>query len=92
MIDPVLAKLKNIDIPIVVILFAFMVISTMMVYSASIDHPTINISITKILVLYALGLVAFVACSLFDYRVLIQNCSLSLWYRDCFVGCCLFFW
>ena len=46
------AKLKNIDIPIVVILFAFMVISTMMVYSASVDHPTINISITKILVLY----------------------------------------
>jgi rod shape determining protein RodA len=68
----VLAKLKNIDIPIVVILFAFMVISTMMVYSASVDHPTISISVTKILILYALGLIAFVACSLFDYRVLIR--------------------
>lgn len=66
------AKLKNIDIPIVVILIAFMVISTMMVYSSSVDHPTINISITKILVLYAVGLVAFLACSLFDYRVLIR--------------------
>ncbi|MFD0694106.1 FtsW/RodA/SpoVE family cell cycle protein [Paenibacillus sp. GCM10027628] len=67
-----LAKLKNIDIPIVVILFAFMVMSTMMVYSASIDHPTISISITKILVLYGVGLIAFVGCSLFDYRVLVK--------------------
>jgi len=68
----VLAKLKNIDIPIVVILFAFMVTSTMMVYSASVDHPTISISITKILVLYAVGLVAFLGISLFDYRVLVK--------------------
>lgn len=67
-----LSKLKNIDIPIVVILFAFMVISTMMVYSASVDHPSIVISISKILILYAIGLIAFVACSLFDYRVLIR--------------------
>ncbi|SDN56469.1 rod shape determining protein RodA [Paenibacillus sp. yr247] len=67
-----LAKLKNIDFPIVVILFAFMVISTMMVYSASVDHPTITISVTKILILYAVGLIAFLACSLFDYRVLIR--------------------
>ncbi|MGG1555502.1 MULTISPECIES: FtsW/RodA/SpoVE family cell cycle protein [Paenibacillus] len=67
-----LAKLKNMDIPIIVILFAFMVISTMMVYSASVDHPTINISITKILVLYGVSLVAFIGCSLFDYRVLIR--------------------
>jgi rod shape determining protein RodA len=68
----VLAKLKNIDIPIVVILFAFMVISTMTVYSASVDHPSIVISISKILILYAVGLIAFLACSLFDYRVLIR--------------------
>lgn len=67
-----LAKLKNIDIPIVVILFAFMVISTMTVYSASVDHPSIVISISKILILYAVGLLAFLACSLFDYRVLIR--------------------
>jgi rod shape determining protein RodA len=68
----VLAKLKNIDIPIVVILFAFMVISTMTVYSASVDHPSIVISVSKILILYAVGLIAFLACSLFDYRVLIR--------------------
>ncbi|TXK84728.1 FtsW/RodA/SpoVE family cell cycle protein [Paenibacillus sp. N3.4] len=67
-----LAKLKKIDIPIVIILFAFMVISTMMVYSASIDHPKITISITKILLLYAVGMIAFLACSLFDYRVLVR--------------------
>ncbi|NEW04499.1 rod shape-determining protein RodA [Paenibacillus sp. SYP-B3998] len=67
-----LAKLKNIDIPIVIILFAFMIISTMMVYSASVDHPTISISITKILVLYAVGLLAFLGISLFDYRVLVR--------------------
>nr|WP_258567568.1 FtsW/RodA/SpoVE family cell cycle protein [Paenibacillus anseongense] len=64
--------MKNIDIPIVVILFAFMVISTMTVYSASVDHPSIVISISKILILYAVGLLAFLACSLFDYRVLIR--------------------
>lgn len=67
-----LAKLKKIDIPIVVILFAFMVISSMTVYSASVDHPSINISISKIIILYAIGLVGFVASSLFDYRVLIR--------------------
>ncbi|NOV04078.1 FtsW/RodA/SpoVE family cell cycle protein [Paenibacillus planticolens] len=67
-----LAKLKNIDIPIVIILFAFMVISTMTVYSASVDHPSIVISITKILILYAVGLISFLACSLFDYRVLLR--------------------
>ncbi|OPH48575.1 cell cycle protein [Paenibacillus ferrarius] len=67
-----LAKLKNIDIPIVVILLAFMVISTMMVYSASVDHPSIVISVTKILVLYAVCFIAFLACSVFDFRVLIR--------------------
>ncbi|OCT14936.1 cell cycle protein [Paenibacillus pectinilyticus] len=66
------AKLKNIDIPIVVILLAFAVISTMMVYSASVDHPTIHISVMKILILYGVSLVAFLACSLFDYRVLLR--------------------
>nr|WP_275942621.1 FtsW/RodA/SpoVE family cell cycle protein [Paenibacillus alba] len=64
--------MKNIDIPIVVILLAFMVISTMMVYSASVDHPSIVISVTKILVLYGVCLIAFLACSIFDFRVLIR--------------------
>ncbi|MGG1515780.1 FtsW/RodA/SpoVE family cell cycle protein [Paenibacillus oryzisoli] len=66
-----LAKLKNMDLPIIAILLAFMVISTMMVYSSSVDAK-ISISITKILLLYGVSLVAFVGCSLFDYRLLIR--------------------
>ncbi|UJF31998.1 FtsW/RodA/SpoVE family cell cycle protein [Paenibacillus hexagrammi] len=67
-----LAKLKNIDLPIVGILIAFMVISSMMVYSSSVDHPKIHIGVGKVLALYAVGLVAFLAMSLFDFRVLVR--------------------
>ncbi|MCD1258212.1 FtsW/RodA/SpoVE family cell cycle protein [Paenibacillus athensensis] len=67
-----LAKLKKIDIPIVVILFVFMIISTMLVYSASMDHPTISIGIQKMIVLYVIGFLAFLGVSLFDYRLLLK--------------------
>jgi rod shape determining protein RodA len=68
----VLAKLKKIDIPIVVILLIFMVVSTMAVYSASYEHPSISVSVSKMLILYAIGFTAFITVSLFDYRVLLK--------------------
>lgn len=67
-----MAKLKKIDIPIVAILLLFMVISTMTVVSASVDHPKINIGANKMIILYTLGLIAFLVVSMFDYRVLLK--------------------
>ncbi|MBP1995914.1 FtsW/RodA/SpoVE family cell cycle protein [Paenibacillus eucommiae] len=65
-------KLKKIDIPIVVILVLFMGMSTMLVHSASIDHPKISISISKNLLTYLVGFVAFIVISMIDFRVWIK--------------------
>ncbi len=65
-----LDKLKKIDLPIVILLLLFMIISTMLVYSATVDHPTISISIKKNLLIYAAGLIGFIFMTLFDYRLL----------------------
>lgn len=64
-----LEKLKRVDWSIIVILFIFMIISTMLVYSATKDDPRINISIEKSLLNYALGFFAFCLFTLIDYRI-----------------------
>ncbi|MCR8644140.1 FtsW/RodA/SpoVE family cell cycle protein [Paenibacillus sp. N1-5-1-14] len=66
-----LKKLKQFDFIIVFILVCFMVLSSMMVYSATLDDR-ITISLTKSLTIYGICLVAFVATALFDYRVLMK--------------------
>lgn len=49
-----------------------MVLSTILVYSATIDDPLINIPVWKMLVVNVVGLIAFFIVSLFDYRLLLR--------------------
>lgn len=49
-----------------------MVFSTLLVYSATIDDPLINIPVWKMLVVNSVGLIAFFVVSLFDYRLLLR--------------------
>lgn len=67
-----LRKIKQFDPYIVTILLAFMVFSTLLVYSATIDDPLINIPVWKMLVVNSVGLIAFFVVSLFDYRLLLR--------------------
>jgi rod shape determining protein RodA len=50
-----------------------MVLSTLLVHSATVDDPKIKISILKSLALYGVGLLAFLAASLFDYKLLLKG-------------------
>ncbi|KIL41088.1 cell cycle protein [Gordoniibacillus kamchatkensis] len=66
------SKLKRMDPAILVILFIFMVLSTALVHSATVDDPKIKISIMKSIILYGVGIVAFVVTSLFDFKWLLK--------------------
>ncbi|TCZ75160.1 rod shape-determining protein RodA [Paenibacillus albiflavus] len=76
-----LRKIKQFDPYIVVTLIGFMVMSLLLVYSATIDDITINISIKKSLAVIGVGLAGFIATSFFDYRIL-----LKYWYYIYGVG------
>jgi rod shape determining protein RodA len=65
-------KMKRMDPAILIILFIFMVLSTMLVHSATVDDPKIKISILKSLALYGVGILAFFLTSLFDYKWLLK--------------------
>ncbi|WP_028547683.1 FtsW/RodA/SpoVE family cell cycle protein [Paenibacillus sp. UNC451MF] len=67
-----LHKLKKIDIPIVVILLTFMVISTLLVYSATLDDPNIVFDLKKIILIYVISLIAFVGLTFVDYRAFLK--------------------
>ncbi|MCS7458721.1 FtsW/RodA/SpoVE family cell cycle protein [Paenibacillus doosanensis] len=67
-----LHKLKKIDIPIVVILLAFMVISTLLVYSATLDDPNIVFDMKKIVTIYIIAILAFIGVTFADYRALVK--------------------
>ncbi|KEQ22574.1 FtsW/RodA/SpoVE family cell cycle protein [Paenibacillus tyrfis] len=65
-----LHKLKKIDVPIIVILLAFLVISTMLVYSATLNSRTIAFEPKKIIIIYIVSIIAFLVTTLIDYRIL----------------------
>ncbi|ANE47171.1 cell cycle protein [Paenibacillus swuensis] len=68
-----LNKLKKIDIEITGILLLFMVISTLVVRSATYgdsDYPNYD---TKTLIFYTLGFIVMICVTLFDYRVLVKG-------------------
>ncbi|GAA4854269.1 rod shape-determining protein RodA [Paenibacillus vulneris] len=67
-----LHKLKKIDIPIVVILLAFMVISTLLVYSATLDDPNIVFDLKKMIIIYVISILAFLGLTFVDYRGLLK--------------------
>ncbi|MFC0212593.1 FtsW/RodA/SpoVE family cell cycle protein [Paenibacillus chartarius] len=68
----ILSKLKRMDPAILVIMFIFMVISTLLIQSATVDDPKIKVSVAKSLGLYGVGIVAFIVTSLFDYKWLMK--------------------
>jgi rod shape determining protein RodA len=67
-----LQKLKNIDLLIVAILLSFMVISTLLVYSATLDDPNIVFDMKKTITIYVICILAFLGVALVDYRVLLK--------------------
>lgn len=70
-----LDKLKKIDWSIVFILLLFMVISTLLIYSATVDHPTYGNAgfPKKNLINYAVGFVVFFFVSMIDFRVFLKT-------------------
>lgn len=74
-----LEKAKKIDWAIVVILLLMMGISTMLVYSATIDDLKFSSAglHKKNLINYGLGFIVFFAATLFDYRLLVKTAWFS---------------
>ncbi len=72
------AKFKKIDIPIIIILLIFMLISSMVVYSATLDDSRIIISIQKSILMYIIGFCGLFFMAFFDYRLL-QKISIYIY-------------
>jgi rod shape determining protein RodA len=66
------AKLKKIDLSILILLLILMTISILLVHSATLNSPKIKISIQKNVVIYIIGLVGFMFMSMVDYRALLK--------------------
>jgi rod shape determining protein RodA len=68
-----LEKIKRIDWSIILILMLFMVISTLLVYSATISDPKFeNFNITKNVYIYIFGLFCFFLVTFIDFRILVK--------------------
>jgi len=67
-----LEKIKKIDWSIVVLLCGFAVISSLLVYSATIDDPGITIPVSKSLTIYTISFALFFAVALIDFRIFIK--------------------
>lgn len=70
-----LEKLKKIDWSIVFILLLFMVVSTFLIYSATVDNPSYSHAgfSKKNLINYAVGFVVFFFVSLIDFRIFLKT-------------------
>jgi rod shape determining protein RodA len=68
----VLHKFKKIDISILVILLLLMVISTFLVYSATINDPKIQLDLKKTIIIYIISFIAFIGASMLDYRLFVK--------------------
>jgi rod shape determining protein RodA len=69
-----LEKIKRIDWSIILILLLFMVISTMLVYSATISDPKfVNFDIKKNVYIYIFGLFCFFIVTFIDFRFLVKT-------------------
>ncbi|TDF97641.1 FtsW/RodA/SpoVE family cell cycle protein [Paenibacillus piri] len=67
-----LHKYKNVDFLIVGILLIFMVISTLLVYSATLDDPYIDFDLKKTLTIYIISIIALAGVTFVDYRVMLK--------------------
>jgi rod shape determining protein RodA len=67
-----LQKLKKIDFLIVAILLTFMVISTLLVYSATLGDMNIKFDLQKTIIIYVIVILALVGVTFTDYRILVK--------------------
>jgi rod shape determining protein RodA len=67
-----LQKLKKIDFLIVAILLTFMVISTLLVYSATLGDMNIKFDLKKTIIIYIIAILAFIGVTFADYRIMIK--------------------
>lgn len=72
MIALFLKKLKKVDLGIVMLMAIFMVLSTLVVYSATIDQATFHNSYLKNMINYGIGFVLMFGVMFFDYRILLK--------------------
>lgn len=70
-----LVKLKKVDWSIVLILVLFMLVSTMLVYSATVDDPRYGVKgfQYKNLINYTIGFIVFFIVAMVDYRAFIKT-------------------
>ncbi|MEV5025859.1 FtsW/RodA/SpoVE family cell cycle protein [Paenibacillus sp. LPE1-1-1.1] len=68
-----LNKLKKLDWGILIILVFLMIISTVVIHSATANFPKYAGSDTRQLGYYALGFFVAIAATLFDYRIVLKN-------------------
>jgi len=68
-----LEKIKKIDWSIVVLLCGFAVISSLLVYSATLDDPDITVPVSKSLTIYTISFVLFFTVALVDFRIFIKT-------------------
>jgi rod shape determining protein RodA len=68
----VIQKLKRLDAAIILILLLLMAISTMLVYSATINDQFIEFDIEKLLAIYAIAIMAFIGVTFVNYRFLLK--------------------
>lgn len=64
-----LDKLRRLDWSLIIILGVMMICSTLLVHSATLNDPRIHIGFDKILQNWAVGFLAFIVFTLFDYRL-----------------------
>ncbi|PZE19976.1 FtsW/RodA/SpoVE family cell cycle protein [Paenibacillus xerothermodurans] len=67
-----LHKFKKIDFLIVAILLLFMVISTLLVYSATLGDMNIQFDLNKTILIYLIAILAFLGVTFLDYRALVK--------------------
>ncbi|UUZ89448.1 rod shape-determining protein RodA [Paenibacillus sp. P25] len=65
-----LRKFQKVDWSIVVILILFMVISTLLVYSATINGTELKFDAKKLTIIYVISIIGFLAATTIDYRIL----------------------
>ncbi|WP_337099534.1 FtsW/RodA/SpoVE family cell cycle protein [Paenibacillus sp. YIM B09110] len=68
-----LNKLKKLDWGILGILLLFMVISSVVLHSATINDPRYASSDTKQIIFYGLGFFVAIVASMFDYRIVLKS-------------------
>ena len=67
------SKLKKIDISIVLILLAFMVVSTLLVHSATYGNPDYANYDLKTVIFFGLGFFVAIMVTIIDYRVFLKS-------------------